>query len=64
MKTKSELLRNIIVAEEMLKDIKEDFLDKTKDSKDEEIYLYYNTNLIKRNRIVINQKLKELERYE
>ena len=62
-KTKREVLNNILVAEEMLKEIKEDLLASTKENKDDDIYLMYNTSLIKRNRIIINKKLKEIERY-
>lgn len=64
MKTKRELLKNILIAEELLKDIKEEFIKDTKDKGDEEIYLNYNTRQINRNRITINDKLKELERYQ
>lgn len=64
MKTKRELLKNILIAEELLKDIKEEFIEATKDKGDEDIYLYYNTRQINRNRITINDKLKELERYQ
>ena len=64
MKTKRELLKNILIAEELLKDIKEEFIEATKDKGDEETYLYYNTRQINRNRITINDKLKELERYQ
>ena len=64
MKTKRELLKNILIAEELLKDIKEEFIEATKDKGDEEIYLNYNTRQINRNRITINDKLKELERYQ
>lgn len=60
-KTKKELLNNILIAEELLKDIKEEFIKATKD--EEDIYLYYNTRQINRNRITINNKLKELEQY-
>lgn len=62
-KTKREVLNNILVAEEMLKEIKEEVLTVTKDDKDDEIRLYYNSSLIKRNKIIINKKLKEIERY-
>ncbi|WP_010247844.1 hypothetical protein [Peptoniphilus rhinitidis] len=64
MKTKRELLNNILVAEELLKDIKEDFIRATKNEDDDEVYLYYNTRQINRNRITINEKLKDLERYQ
>lgn len=64
MKTKRELLKNILIAEELLKDIKEEFIESTKDKGDEETRLYYNTRQINRNRITINDKLKELERYQ
>lgn len=63
MKTKKELENNILIAEELLKDIKDAFVKATEDSDEEEIYLYYNTSLISRNRKIINQKLKELEQY-
>ena len=62
-KTKKEILNNLLVAEEMLKEIKEEVLAVTKDDKDDEIRLYYNSSLIKRNKIIINKKLKEIERY-
>ncbi|MFR6599117.1 MAG: hypothetical protein ACLURU_06290 [Finegoldia magna] len=62
-KTKKELLNNILIAEELLKDIKEEFINATKDEDEEDIYLYYNTRQINRNRITINNKLKELEQY-
>ena len=62
-KTKREVLNNILVAEEMLKEIKEEVLTATKDDKDDEIWIYYNSSLIKRNKIIINKKLKEIERY-
>lgn len=64
MKTKRELLKNILIAEELLKDIREEFIEATKDKDEEEIYLDYNTRQINRNRITINDKLKELERYQ
>lgn len=63
MKTKKELFRNILIAEDLLNDIKSEFIEATKDEKDEDINLYYNTRLINRNRVVLNDKLKELERY-
>lgn len=62
-KTKREILNNLLVAEEMLKEIKEDILASTKEDKDDDIYCLYNTSLIKRNKIIINKKLKEIERY-
>ena len=62
-KTKKEILNNLLVAEEMLKEIKEDILVSTKEDKDDDIYCLYNTSLIKRNKIIINKKLKEIERY-
>lgn len=63
-KTKKELLNNILIAEELLKDIREEFIEATKDKDEEDIYLYYNTRQINRNRITINEKLKELEQYK
>ena len=63
MKTKKELFRNILIAEDLLNDIKNEFIEATKDEKDEDTHLYYNTRLINRNRVIINEKLKELERY-
>ena len=63
MKTKKELLKNILIAEDLLSDIKNEFIEATKNEKDDDINLYYNTRLINRNRVILNDKLKELERY-
>ncbi len=63
MKTKKELLKNILIAEYLLNDIKNEFIEATKNGKDEDIYLFYNTRLINRNRLIINEKLRELEQY-
>lgn len=64
MKTKGELIKNIELAEILLSDIKKEVVKNTKGYLEEERPLFYNTRLINRNRIIINQKLKELERYK
>ncbi len=64
MKTKGELIKNIELAEILLNDIKKEVIKNSNGYLDEEIPLFYNTRLINRNRIIINQKLKELERYK
>lgn len=64
MKTKGELIKNIELAEILLNDIKKEVVKNTTGYLEEETPLFYNTRLINRNRIIINQKLKELERYK
>ena len=62
-KTKRELKNNLNFCEKLLKEIIDEFDEKTIGKGDEEKFLYYNTSLIKRNRVMINQYMKELERY-
>lgn len=63
MKTKIELLRNIVVAEALIKDTKEEFIKSVKNrSDDETVFNCYNRALMERNRKVINQMLKDLEK--
>lgn len=64
-KNKRDLLLNIELSEQLLQEIKKEFLTKTKDKNgdDAKYLLNYNSSLINRNRIIINQKLKELEKY-
>lgn len=64
MKTKKELENNLIIAQEMLDDIKREFSDKNADREDDDIHLFHNTRLINRCRVVLNTKLKELEQYK
>ncbi len=64
MKTKKELENNLIIAQEMLDDIKKEFLEKNADKEDDDIYLYHNSSLVNRCRVVLNTKLKELEQYK
>lgn len=64
MKTKRELENNLIIAQEMLNDIKKEFSEKNIDKKDDDIYLDHNSRLINRCRVVLNTKLKELEQYK
>lgn len=62
-KTKKELKNNLELCKKLLEEVIEEFDEKTKDKSDKENKLYYNTSLIKRNRVMINQYMKELERY-
>lgn len=62
-KTKKELQENLIFCKRLLKEIEDEFNEKTKAKKDSEKNLYYNTSLIKRNKVLISHYLKELERY-
>jgi len=62
-KTKKELEYNLKFCEKLLQEIKDEFEEKTKNKKDSEKNLYYNSSLIKRNKILISHCLKELERY-
>lgn len=64
MKTKKELENNLIIAQEMLDDIKREFLGKNAGKKDSDIYLDHNSRLVNRCRVVLNTKLKELEQYK
>lgn len=64
MKTKKELENNLIIAQEMLNDIKKIFSEKNIDKKDDDIYLDHNSRLVNRCRVVLNTKLKELEQYK
>ena len=64
MKTKKELENNLIIAQEMLDDIKREFSEKNADREDDDIYLCHNSRLINRCRVVLNTKLKELEQYK
>lgn len=64
MKTKKELENNLIIAQEMLNDIKKNFSEKNIDKKDDDIYLDHNSRLVNRCRVVLNTKLKELEQYK
>ena len=62
-KTKKELKGNLEFCKKLLEEVIDEFDEKTKDKSDEANNLYYNTSLIKRNRVMINQYMKELERY-
>lgn len=62
-KTKKELKGNLEFCKKLLEEVIEEFDEKTKGKSDEANNLYYNTSLIKRNRVMINQYMKELERY-
>lgn len=62
-KTKKELKNNLEFCKKLLEEVIDEFDEKTKDKSDEANKLYYNTSLIKRNRVMINQYMKELERY-
>lgn len=62
-KTKKELEYNLKFCEKLLQEIKDEFEEKTKNKKDSEKNLYYNSSLIKKNKILISHCLKELERY-
>lgn len=62
-KTKKELKGNLEFCKKLLEEVIDEFEEKTKDKSDEANNLYYNTSLIKRNRVMINQYMKELERY-
>ena len=62
-KTKKELKGNLEFCKKLLEEVIDEFDEKTKDKSDEANKLYYNTGLIKRNRVMINQYMKELERY-
>lgn len=64
MKTKRELKNNLIIAQEMLDDIKREFSEKNADKEDNDIYLDHNSRLVNRCRVVLNTKLKELEQYK
>lgn len=64
MKTKKELENNLIIAQEMLDDIKRDFSEKNADKEDDDIYLDHNSRLVNRCRVILNTKLKELEQYK
>jgi hypothetical protein len=64
MKTKKELENNLIIAQEMLDDIKREFSEQNSGAGSDSIYLYHNTRLVNRCRIVLNTKLKELEQYK
>lgn len=63
--TKREILDNLTIAKSLLNDIVKDIEKALEDKEDDkEIYSFYiNTSKIKRNRVVINEKLKELEMY-
>ena len=62
-KTKRELKNNLNFCEKLLKEIIDEFDEKTIHKEDKEKCLHYNTSLIRRNRVMINQYIKELERY-
>lgn len=62
-KTKKELKGNLEFCKKPLEEVIDEFDEKTIGKGDEEKFLYYNTSLIKRNRIMMNQYMKELERY-
>lgn len=62
-KTKKELKGNLEFCKKLLEEVIEEFDEKTKNKKDSEKNLYYNSSLIKRNKILISHCLKELERY-
>lgn len=64
MKTKKELENNLIIAQEMLDDIKREFSEQNSGMESDSIYLFHNTRLVNRCRIVLNTKLKELEQYK
>lgn len=62
---KREVLDNLTIAKSLLNDIVKDIetsLENIEDYK-ETSYGLYNTSKIKRNRVLINEKLKELETY-
>lgn len=63
--TNAEIIANITVAKELLKDLQDHVKEATKgrESLEDLGYLYINTELIRRNRLIIQKKLKELERY-
>lgn len=63
--TKREILNNLTIVKSLLNDIVNDIEKALEDKEDgKEIgYRLYNTSKIKRNRVVINEKLKELEMY-
>lgn len=63
--TKREILNNLTIVKSLLNDIVNGIEKALEDKEDgkEISYRLYNTSKIKRNRVLINEKLKELETY-